>query len=149
MFGEWGPTTVRTVDLGYEQLLMLDGRPGTRVKVLYGGVWLTEEGSPQDVFAGSGEEVAVRSRGLSVIEGLGLARVQVIEPVRRSWRQALTAGARALTPVWSARGVRAIALAAAIAIGIALPELVVDGMQSMLLTQDAAVAVAEQQAPVL
>jgi hypothetical protein len=76
---DWGPMTVRTVDLGYEQMLLLESRPRTRVKVIYGGIWLTEEGLAQDVFAASGEEVALKSRGLAVVEGLGYARVQVIE----------------------------------------------------------------------
>lgn len=77
---DWGPTLTRTVDLGYEQLLLLDSRPQTRVKVIYGGVWLTEEGSPEDVFAASGDEVALHSGGVAVVEGLGYARVQVTEP---------------------------------------------------------------------
>lgn len=76
---DWGPMTVRTVDLGYEQMLLLESRPRTRVKVIYGGIWLTEEGLAQDVFAASGEEVALKSRGLAVVEGLGYARVQVME----------------------------------------------------------------------
>src|SRR5262245_59513657 len=76
---DWGPTLTRTVDLGYEQLLILDSRPQTRVKVIYVGVWLTEEGSPEDVFAAGGDEVALHSGGRAVVEGLGYARVQVSE----------------------------------------------------------------------
>lgn len=78
---DWNATTVRTVDLGYEQMLLLEGRPCTKVKVIYGGIWLTEEGSPRDVFAASGDEVALKSRGLAVVEGLGYTRVEVMEPV--------------------------------------------------------------------
>ncbi|HYS13872.1 MAG TPA: DUF2917 domain-containing protein, partial [Burkholderiaceae bacterium] len=77
---DWANTTTRTIDLGYEQLLTFVGRPGTRVRVLYGSMWLTEEGYEQDVFACCGDEVMLKSGGLSVIEGLGAARVQVIEP---------------------------------------------------------------------
>lgn len=77
---DWNSTVVRTVDLGYEQLLLLESRPRTRIKVVYGGIWLTEQNSPEDVFATSGEEVALKSRGLAVVEGLGYARVQVAEP---------------------------------------------------------------------
>jgi len=73
-------TVIRTVDLGYEQLLLLEARPRTRIKVIYGGIWLTEQNSPDDVFAASGDEVALKSRGLAVVEGLGYARVQVAEP---------------------------------------------------------------------
>ncbi len=79
MRGEWTAGTSRTVDLGYEQLLVLEGRPGRKVRVLYGNLWLTEEGTSQDVFAGSGAELALKSRGRAVIEGLGEARVQVVE----------------------------------------------------------------------
>jgi hypothetical protein len=82
---DWECTTTRTIDLGYEQLLTFVGRPGTRVRVLYGSMWLTEEGRPQDVFAGCGDEVTLRAHGLSVIEALGVARVQLIE-ASRGWR---------------------------------------------------------------
>ena len=76
---DWAPMLVRTVDLGYDQMLLLESHPRMRVKVLFGGVWLTEEGMRQDVFASSGEEVALKSRGLAVVEGLGVARVQVLQ----------------------------------------------------------------------
>jgi hypothetical protein len=82
MRGQWQADTARTIDLGYDQLLVLQSRPGTRVRVLYGSMWLTEEGTAQDVFAGSGDEVALKARGRAVIEGMGVARVQVIEPSR-------------------------------------------------------------------
>jgi hypothetical protein len=87
---DWGPTLTRTIDLGYEQMLLLESRQGARIKVIYGGVWLTEEGRPDDVFAASGDEVALKSRGLAVVEGLGYARVQVSEPPLgwRAWRDA-------------------------------------------------------------
>lgn len=91
MFRHWGPTTVRTVDLGYDQLLVLQGRPGTRVRVLYGNAWLTEEGCAQDIFAGSGGEVALHGGGRTVVEGLGVARVQVIEPPRGRWWRGIKA----------------------------------------------------------
>ena len=77
--------TTRTYDLGYEHLLTFVGRPGTRVRVLYGSMWLTEEGREQDIIAGCGDEVTLKVGGLSVIEGLGAARVQLIEPGRGSW----------------------------------------------------------------
>ena len=43
--------TVRTIDLGYEQVLLIDTGPGTRIRVLYGAMWLTEEGCADDGFA--------------------------------------------------------------------------------------------------
>jgi len=91
-----GPTLTKTVDLGYEQMLLLESRPQTRIRVIYGGIWLTEEGLPDDVFAGSGDEVQLKSHGLAVVEGLGYARVQVMES-RLSWRGWLAAAERALS----------------------------------------------------
>ncbi len=93
----WTPTTTRTIDLGYEQLLTLQGRPGTRLRVLYGSMWLTEEGDLRDVFARCGDEVTLSSDGLSVIEGIGAARVQVIEPRRAA---PLAAAGKRLVHVW-------------------------------------------------
>lgn len=92
----WGPTLTRTVDLGYEQLLLLESRPATSIKVVYGGIWLTEEGRPDDVFAGDGDEITLKSHGLTVVEGMGYARVQVLES-RVSWRGWLAAVGQALS----------------------------------------------------
>ena len=55
--------------------------PGEQVRVLYGRVWLTEEGGGRDAFLASGEEARLDRPGLAVIEALGPARVQLIEPV--------------------------------------------------------------------
>lgn len=71
----------RTVDLDYDQLLVLHDPQGTRVRVLYGRLWLTEEGCAQDVFAAAGSELTVRGRGRTVIEGLGRTRVQLLSPL--------------------------------------------------------------------
>lgn len=75
----WAPNRVTTIDLGYEQLWLVDSPAHTRVRVLYGGVWLTQEGDARDAVLSSGDEVALRARGLSVIEALGAARIEVIE----------------------------------------------------------------------
>lgn len=98
----WITTTTRTIDLGYEQLLTLHGRPGTRVRVLYGSMWLTEEGDPRDVFVHCGDEVALASNGLSVIEGIGAARVQVIEDAPAP-RKRLVQRLAELRETWRAR----------------------------------------------
>lgn len=87
---DWAHTNTRTIDLGYEQLLTFVGRPGTRVRVLYGSMWLTEEGRDQDIFAACGDEVMLKTGGMSVIEGLGAARVQLIEPAKNALRTAFT-----------------------------------------------------------
>ena len=75
------PMTVRTIDLGYEQVLLIDGGPGTRIRVLYGAMWLTEEGVADDAFARAGDEIALRGRGTAVIEAIGAGRVQVDTPL--------------------------------------------------------------------
>jgi hypothetical protein len=70
----------RTIDLGYEQMLVLESHPNMRLRVLFGGVWLTEEGVREDVFAGGGTEVALHTRGRALVEGLAPTQLQVLEP---------------------------------------------------------------------
>jgi len=105
----WNPTVVRTVDLGYEQMLLLESQPRTRIKVIYGGIWLTEQDRPDDVFASSGDDVELTSHGLAVVEGLGCTRVQIEEPPNgwsllaawlRKARLDLTRLARRATTQW-------------------------------------------------
>lgn len=128
----WTPTTTRTIDLGYEQLLTFEGRPGTRVRVLYGSMWLTEEGDLRDVIAHCGEEVTLSSDGRSVIEGLGAARVQVIEPGRLSKLAAIGRRlARVWEAVWSRRPrdmfARSVLMVLAIAVSIAVLHIAAPG----------------------
>lgn len=75
-------STLRTLDLPGGSLVPFTSMPGERVRILYGRVWLTEEGNRYDAFLASGEEVQLGSRGLAVIEALGPARVQLYEDVR-------------------------------------------------------------------
>ena len=74
--------TVTTVDLGYEQMLVFDGGPGARVRVLYGATWLTEEGQRTDAIVGAGSELALHG-GRAVAEGLAPTRLQIVQ-ARRS-----------------------------------------------------------------
>jgi hypothetical protein len=101
----------RTLDLPGGSLVPFASVPGERVRILYGRVWLTEEGSARDAFLASGEEVSLGSRGLAVIEALGPARIQLIEDVRGPSVVAQTAAAlyrRAAGALrrWSARSPR-------------------------------------------
>ena len=83
---DWGPMLVKTVDLGYDQMLMIESRSSRRIKVIYGGVWLTEEGVLQDAWLANGDEVALKSRGTALLEGLGATRIQLLEePGRPGW----------------------------------------------------------------
>ncbi len=124
--------TVRTIDLGHEQLLVLKDRRGTRVRVLYGALWLTEENGAGDRFPASGDEVVIRSRGVALLEGVGVARVQLIEPRRDVWRARLAAALRPiwrrLVPLrWRRAGARAAIFFAAGAVSLALLEAAVPG----------------------
>lgn len=87
--------TVTTIDLGPEQLLIFDGGPQSRVRVLFGAAWLTEEGQAGDSFVGAGGEEMLHG-GRAVVEGLAPTRLQLVErpwsgrwhPLRRRLRQA-------------------------------------------------------------
>jgi hypothetical protein len=95
-------STFRTIDLPAGSLLPFTGMPGERVRILYGQVWLTEEGDLHDAFLGSGEEVQLASRGLAVIEALGPARVELLEESRgpSAARRAAVALARRAATAW-------------------------------------------------
>lgn len=74
-------TVSRTLDLPSGALMPFQSVPGERVRILYGRIWLTEEGNLRDAFLASGEEVSLATRGRAVIEALGPARVQVTAPI--------------------------------------------------------------------
>jgi hypothetical protein len=80
----------RPLALDHQQLLVLAKRPGTRIEVLSGRIWLTEEGLPGDQFACAGEVLCVAGHGRVVVEGLGSARLRLFEPVR-GWATRLSA----------------------------------------------------------
>lgn len=134
--------TTRTVDLDHQQLLLLEGRPGTRVKVIYGGIWLTHTGEADDLFACCEQEVALRARKRALLEGLGPTRVEVIEPARSDLAAAV---ARRLRPAWlalrdalitwirSAQWSRGLLASTGLLVGVAVPTLVIVGMDSALL----------------
>ena len=102
----------RTLDLPGGSLVPFTSIPGERVRILYGRVWLTEEGSLLDAFLASGEEVSLGSSGLAVIEALGPARIQLIEDVRgpsvvaRAVASLYRRAAGTLRSCWSARAPR-------------------------------------------
>ena len=91
--------TIRTVDLGYEQMFIFDGGPQTRVRVLYGTTWLTEEGQPGDSVVGAGDEVPLHG-GRALVEALRPARIEIVETPatlrRGGWLRQLARSARQL-----------------------------------------------------
>jgi hypothetical protein len=91
--------TIRTIDLGYDQMMVFDGGRDGRVRVLFGATWLTQEDDAGDAFLCAGTEVALHA-GRIVIEGLEPTRLQIVEhPGRRSaqalaWLMKVWRGAR-------------------------------------------------------
>jgi hypothetical protein len=75
-------STVRILDLPGGSLVPFTSSPGERVRIVHGRIWLTEEGIARDAFLASGDEVSLDSRGLAVVEALGPARIQLIDPAR-------------------------------------------------------------------
>jgi hypothetical protein len=84
------PEQVRTIHLDHEQLLILDGGREGRVRVLHGGVWLTEEGRADDAFLCAGQQASVHGRR-PVVQALGAADLQLTRgrPARTPWWQRL------------------------------------------------------------
>jgi len=122
------PEFVRTIDLDHEELLVLQDRAGARARVLFGGVWLTEEGRPDDRFAHGGEELVLAQHGRTVLEALGRTRVEIFQPMRRAarwwhWRWA------ALPRVTPAALVGGVAVVLSVVIGVGVPELLARGFQ--------------------
>ena len=122
MSSSYTTSRTRTVDLDHEQLLVIDDQPGTRVQVLCGGIWLTEERRLQDRFAAAGQWLRLQAHGRAVAEALGATRVRVFEPVRRpgaTWVHAL----RRWRPRVDVLAARSLAATLALVLGIGLPEL--------------------------
>lgn len=67
--------TITTIELGHEELLVLDAGRRGRLRVLRGAAWLTEEGETDDTVLCAGNEHILHG-GRALIEGLGPARVQ-------------------------------------------------------------------------
>ena len=97
------PTVLKTLDLPGGTLMPFLSVPGERVRVVCGRVWLTEEGNPDDFFLGHGEEVALGTHGIVVLEALGAARVQLIEqtPMSNVVLKAAQQLARRLATWWA------------------------------------------------
>lgn len=116
---------VYTVDLEHEQLWVLQDRCGARVRVLSGGLWLTEEGQPEDRFVQPGEELRLNAPGRALLEGRGPSRIELIDPPRRFAQQLR----ERFAAVFDNRSLRVRSLAGAISIVLALgvPEWVARG----------------------
>jgi hypothetical protein len=96
-------TTVRTIDLDRDQLLVVDSADGTRVRVLYGAVWLTAERDQQDYFAHTGDELVVDHARRALIESLGMTRLEIHRPLPRHRLREALAMLRLRAQRWVAR----------------------------------------------
>jgi Protein of unknown function (DUF2917) len=97
----------RTVDLDHTQLLILEDARGSRVKVIYGGVWLTSEGDSRDHFARRGQELTVGTGGRTIVAPQGRTRIEVQETMRTAWLRAIGTALRRGPMFAPARVVRA------------------------------------------
>jgi hypothetical protein len=99
-------TTTRTINLDHDQLLVLEDGTGTRVRVLFGGVWLTEGSDHRDHFLSTGDDLALHTRQRTVIEPRMPACIQIVKATRRStlrsWLHVLLLRICALA-VWARR----------------------------------------------
>lgn len=120
--------TVCTVDLDHAQLLVIHDHPGTRVRVLFGGLWLTEAGRPDDRFARPGDELLLSERGRAVLEGIGQARLEIAQPASR-WLGWLHERIDAMRHDMAWVLTRGLALAVALVLGIGLPDMLARGFQ--------------------
>jgi hypothetical protein len=77
--------TVRTIDLGYEQMMLFDSGRGSRVRVLYGAAWLTEAGDGGDRILRTGDELELQGSGPGLIEALQFSRVQITSRGNDGW----------------------------------------------------------------
>jgi hypothetical protein len=68
---------IRTIDLGHEQLMILDDGRGERVRVLHGATWLTQEGEAGDTVLRPGADRGLRD-GRTLIEALEPTRLQIL-----------------------------------------------------------------------
>ncbi|HEY3633671.1 MAG TPA: DUF2917 domain-containing protein [Caldimonas sp.] len=97
-------------DLRAHQIVRFDDATGAAIVCLRGELWLTQDGSPDDVILGPGERFALDRPGLALVEALKASSLRVampleLHPGQESWRRrAGTAGSGRGTPVLLAPG---------------------------------------------
>jgi hypothetical protein len=137
---------IRHIDLAAARLLVLDDSPGTRIQVLSGGLWITEESNLEDRFAAAGQWLRLEAPGRTVVEALGPSRVRLFEPTSRTG-----AGWRAALQRWRPRAhtlaLRSLAVVLALLIGIGLPEMAARSLHDTQARADAAAATVTAVAP--
>jgi hypothetical protein len=96
--------------------------------VLSGGVWLTEQGEPDDQFAGAGAELVLGKSGRTLLGGIGPSRLELTPP-RRAGFNALMQRVVALRRAAGRRAVQGLALGLSLLISIGLPDLLARALQ--------------------
>ena len=129
MHAPFNPMLTRTIDLDHDQLLVVQDRPGTRIDVYFGGLWLTEERQLQDRFVTPRATAQLEASGRAVMQASGLTRVRLIEPARRlglgGWWRLLHGHVRSV--VAASPAARASVVLMAVVVGLGLPETVARG----------------------
>ena len=122
--------SIRKLDLADAQMLFIEGHAGARVRVLTGGLWLTEPGRPVPRFLRPQEEVTLAQHGAVVLEGVGSSTIELAQPWYRWARGPHGRYGQAATPHRSSTRLLAqgLVLALALAIGVGLPDLLARGL---------------------
>ena len=89
---------IRTIDLGQEQMMIIDDGRGERVRVLYGATWLTQEGDGEDAVLCPGVDRtlcdgrtligALEPTRLQILSGSAHGRPLLRRLAQRAWRWA-------------------------------------------------------------
>src|SRR5574343_1275698 len=86
-------------------LLKVVAASGWRIECTQGQLWITENGSSEDIFIGPGEHYCIRTSGKVLIEGVTAARLRLqrvrapnlpIQRLRTVWESFFPAPSRAL-----------------------------------------------------
>lgn len=89
------------LDLQAGQTARLHDGKGTRVHVLSGAIWLTQEGDVHDIAFGAGGWFTVQRDGLTVLQAVKTAQIHVDRndpaPRRATWRSAFVRMLRYVT----------------------------------------------------
>ncbi len=97
-------------DLRAHQIVRFDDATGVAIVCLRGELWLTQDGSPDDVILGPGARFTLDRPGLALVEALKASSLRVAMPLgldsgQESWRTRVgTAGSGWGTPVPLAPG---------------------------------------------
>lgn len=81
------------IELEPAQLLRLKGAAGVRIVCQSGTVWVTQEGVLRDDFLRPGEGLTLRSRGVTLVQGMGRALISIEARSRIAGAAAVTLSA--------------------------------------------------------